>query len=322
MALRLTKRNRVVLARTVHPEYRQVVATYVQHQPVEITEAPYARTGQVDLGELEFLVTPDTAAVVVQSPNFFGTLEHVWRIVEVAHRKNALVIVTVTEPLSLAVAEPPTEADIVCGEAQSFGIPVSFGGPGLGFLATKEKFVRQMPGRLVGQTVDSEGRRGFTLTLATREQHIRRERATSNICTNQALCALSATIYLCLMGKGGLKTLAEHNLSKAHYAARQLLTIDGVTAPFSGPYFNEIVVKTRVDAGLLLAELRKEMILGGLHVEAFYPELRNHLLICLTETTQREAIDRMVGVCRRFEASSHLELPVTEDASPVVDRNH
>jgi glycine dehydrogenase subunit 1 len=319
MALRVSKRARVVLARTVHPEYRQVVETYVQHQGIEIVEAPYAGTGQVDAQGLESLVTPETAAVVIQSPNFFGTLERVATIAEIAHRKNALLVVTITEPLSLAIVKPPAEADIVCGEAQSFGVPVSYGGPYVGFLATKEKFIRQMPGRLVGETVDSEGRRGFTLTLATREQHIRREKATSNICTNQSLCALAVTIYLCLMGKKGLETLAEHNLAKAHYAARQLRTLQGVTTPFSGPFFNEFVVKTPISANHLLEKLRGEKIVGGLNLETFYPELKDHLLLCLTETVKREAIDRMVEVYRRFEREAQPESRLAGPASePVV----
>jgi glycine dehydrogenase subunit 1 len=178
-------------------------------------------------------------------------------------------------------------------------VRVAFGGPYLGFLTAKEKFLRQMPGRLVGQTVDTEGRRGFVLTLATREQHIRREKATSNICTNQSLCALAATIYLSLLGKNGLKRLAELNLGKAHYAARQLAAIPGVIMPFRAPHFNEFVIKPPCDAAELLADLQKAKIIGGLNLEPFYPELRNHLLVCVTETVSREAIDRTVEVFGR-----------------------
>jgi glycine dehydrogenase subunit 1 len=214
-----------------------------------------------------------------------------------------LLVVTIAEPLSLALVKPPLDADIVCGEAQSFGVPVAFGGPYVGFLTAKEAFLRQMPGRLVGQTVDTEGRRGFVLTLATREQHIRREKATSNICTNQSLCALAATIYLCLLGKKGLRMLAEQNLAKAHYAAQRLRTIPEVATPFTGPHFNEFAVRICGDAEQLLAELRKEKILGGLNLERFYPELRNHLLVCVTETVSKATIDRMVEVYRRFAAS-------------------
>jgi glycine dehydrogenase subunit 1 len=298
MGMRLTKRHRVVLARTLHPEYRQIVRTYVQNQDVELVEVPYTASGQIDPAQLESTVDAQTAAVVVQSPNFFGTLERIPEIASIAHRQGALLIVTVTEPLSLAIVKPPSEADIVCGEAQSFGVPVAFGGPYVGFLTTREKFLRQMPGRLVGQTVDTEGRRGFVLTLATREQHIRREKATSNICTNQSLCALAATIYLCLLGKAGLRQLAGQNLAKAHYAAAQLGAIPGVVTPFTGPRFNELVVKVPGDAECLLEDLRREKIIGGLHLGKLYPELANHLLLCCTELVSRAAIDRLVETCR------------------------
>lgn len=300
MALRVTRRRHVVLACTVHPEHRQVLATYVRHQGFELLEVPYTPSGQVDASRLESAVNSETAAVLIQSPNFFGTLERTGDIAEIAHRHGALLVASVTEPLSLALAKPPGDADIVCGEAQSFGVPVSFGGPYVGFLAAREKYLRQMPGRLVGQTLDTEGRRGFVLTLATREQHIRREKATSNICTNQSLCALAVTIYLSLLGRQGLRRLAEQNLAKAHYAARQLGTVAGIATPFSGPRFNEFVVRVPEAAEGLLEELLKERIIGGLHLERFYPELKNHLLVCVTETASKAAIDRMVNVYQRF----------------------
>ena len=242
-------------------------------------EVPYAASGQIDAAQLASPVDAQTAAVVVQSPNFFGALEHIPEIASIAHRQGALLIVAITEPLSLAVVKPPTEADIVCGEAQSFGVPVAFGGPYVGFLTTREKFLRQMPGRLVGQTVDTEGRRGFVLTLATREQHIRREKATSNICTNQSLCALAATIYLCLLGKTGLRQLAEQNLAKAHYAAGELRGVPGVATPFARPFFNEFVVKVPGDAERLLEACAARRLSAGCHLGEFYPELANHLLL-------------------------------------------
>lgn len=304
MALRITRRNRVVLARTLHPEYRQVLQAYVQHQGVELVEAPYASTGQLDTEQLEASLKTETAAVVIQSPNFFGTIECVREIAGIARRCGALLIVTITEPLSLAIVQPPVDADIVCGEAQSFGVPVAFGGPYVGFLGAKEQFIRQMPGRLIGQTQDTEGRRGFVLTLATREQHIRREKATSNICTNQSLCALAATIYLTLLGKKGLKALAEQNLSKAIYAAEAMRSATGTPRHFAGPHFNEFVVKTPGDANELLAALREEKIIGGLNLERFYPELKNHLLVCVTETVNRASIDRMAAVYARVAARS------------------
>ena len=309
MAMRVTQRHRVIMARTIHPEYRQIIRTYSQNQNVELAEVPYETSGQIGLSQLESAVDSHTAAVVVQSPNFFGVLERIPEIAAIAHRKGALLIVTINEPLSLAVVKPPTEADIVCGEAQSFGVPVSYGGPYVGFLTTREKFLRQTPGRLVGQTVDTEGRRGFVLTLATREQHIRREKATSNICTNQALFALAATIYLTLLGKTGLRQLAEQNLSKAHYAAQRLQGVPGFTRSFAAPHFNEFVIKVPGDAEHLLEDLRQEKIIGGLHLGEFYPELSNHLLLCTTELVSRAAIDRLVEVCRQFTAK-----PVTAEA--------
>ena len=321
MALRITRRSRVVLARTVHPEYREVLGTFVRHQNIQLVENPYAPSGQVDLAQLESQVSAETAAVVIQSPNFFGVLERAREIAEIAHRAGALLIVSIAEPLSLGLVAPPVDADIVCGEAQSFGVSVAFGGPFVGFLTAREKFVRQMPGRLVGQTVDTEGRRGFVLTLATREQHIRREKATSNICTNQSLCALAATIYLCLLGKDGLRRLAEHNLAKAHYAAQQLRSVPGAATPFSGPHFNEFVVKTPRNSQQVLAELREEKILGGLPLERFYPELKNHLLVCVTEMASRAALDRMVNTYRRLAANPEAGTAVGESQSAPVGQH-
>jgi glycine dehydrogenase subunit 1 len=296
MAMRLTRRERVVVARTLHPEYREVVRTYGHNLQTEIAEVPYEASGQISLPALEPLLDEKTAAVVVQSPNFFGSIENVPQLAGMAHRAGALLIVAVAEPLSLALVKPPSEADIVAGEAQSFGIPVAFGGPYAGFLATREKFVRQMPGRLVGQTTDGEGRRGFVLTLVTREQYIRREKATSNICTSQSLCALAATIYLCLLGKHGLRALAEQNLSKARYAAQKIAAAPGASVPFTAPYFNEFVAKIAGDAEELLAALRQEKIIGGLNLSRFYPELENHLLVCVTEMASKAALDRMAEV--------------------------
>lgn len=318
MALRITRRNRVISARTVHPEYRQVLETYVGQLGVDLNEIGYSDSGQLDLSKLESALKPETAAVVLQSPNFLGTLERTREIAEIVHRSGALLIVAIAEPLSLAIVKPPSDADIVCGEAQSFGVPVAFGGPYVGFLASKEQFLRQMPGRLVGQTQDAAGRRGFVLTLATREQHIRREKATSNICTNQSLCALAATIYLCLLGKKGLKALAEQNLAKAHYAAEQLRAVPGAAIPFSAPYFNEFVVRAPGNTEELLDTLREEKIIGGLELEKFYPELKNHLLVCVTETVSRVAIDRVVELYARVAARPRTRGRSAElDSAPV-----
>ncbi len=296
MAMRLTRRNRLVVARSLHPEYRQVLATYVRSLGTEMAEIAWSASGELDSEALRRAINSDTAGVIIQSPNFFGVIEQIEEAVQAAHASGALVIAVVTEPLSLALVKPPAGADIVCGEGQSFGVPVAFGGPYLGFLATREKFVRQMPGRLVGQTQDRHGQRGFVLTLATREQHIRREKATSNICTNQSLCALVATIYLCLLGKQGLKVLAEQNFAKAHYAAQRLASEGGASLPFSGRFFNEFVVRAPGRVEKILAELQEEKILGGLHLRRFYPELQDHLLVCVTETVRRRTLDRMVEI--------------------------
>src|ERR1700712_272913 len=222
MAVRVTGRNAAVVARTVHPEYREVLHTATQHQGIPATEVDYiAETGRVDLAALDAAITDDTACVLIQSPNFFGTIEDVAAIAEIAHKKGALLIVSIAEAISLGIVKAPSEADIVSLEAQSFGVPVGFGGPYCGVIACKEKFLRQMPGRLVGETKDKNGSRGYVLTLSTREQHIRREKATSNICTNQALVAMMVTIFLTVYGKG-LRELAEHNLAKAAYLRKAL----------------------------------------------------------------------------------------------------
>ncbi len=286
MAVRITGRSKALVARSVHPEYRQVLATYTRHQSIEVRELEYDRkTGAL----AEFSATDDVAAVVVQSPNFFGVVEDVERAAEIAHARGALLIVVITEPVSLGLLRPPATADIVAMETQGFGIPSSYGGPYAGVIATREKFVRQMPGRLVGQTTDARGRRGFCLTLATREQHIRREKATSNICTNQALFALMATIFMTVYGKEGLRELARHNLAKAHYAASRL------KRKFSGPFFNEFVVDAGSGrAAKKLQALREKKILGGVELGKFYPELADALLVCATEMHTREQMDELV----------------------------
>src|SRR6266849_9920093 len=246
MAVRLTGRNSALVAKSVHPEYREVIATYTQHQGIPITEFGYLENGRVDLADLEKKITEDTACVLIQSPNFFGTIEDVAAIADVAHKKGALLAVAISEALSLGIVKPPVEADIVAMESQSFGVPLGFGGPYAGVLATKEKFVRQIPGRLVGETRDKDGKRGFVLTLSTREQHILREKATSNICTNQALCALAATVHLTLLGKEGLREMAEQNLAKATYATQEFNKKAKVLFP-GAPRFNEFVVQTSED---------------------------------------------------------------------------
>jgi glycine dehydrogenase subunit 1 len=298
MAVRVTGRHKAVVAKTVHPEYREVLATYAKHQGLPSTLVDYdAKTGRIDLAQLEEQVTEETAAVLVQSPNFFGIIEDIPAIAEIAHAKGALLIVSIAEAVSLGVVRPPVEADIVSMEAQSFGVALSYGGPFCGVIAAKEKYLRQMPGRLVGQTVDSNGYRGFVLTLSTREQHIRREKATSNICTNQALVALMATIFLTVYGKEGIRELAEHNLAKAEYAAETLAAQAGAKLLFTGaPRFHEFVLGTVESPSVWNQRLLDERIIGGLDLSKWYPELGNATLWCATELITREQIDTAAKV--------------------------
>ncbi|MBS1829929.1 MAG: aminomethyl-transferring glycine dehydrogenase subunit GcvPA [Acidobacteria bacterium] len=289
MAMRVTGRHKVLVARTVHPEYREVLATYSKYQGVPVEEVAYdAASGKLDLDDLAAKLDTQTAAIIIQSPNFFGCLEDTAKIAALAHAKGALLVFSFTEAVSLGLLEPPRDADIVVGELQSFAHPPSYGGPYAGIIATKEKFMRQLPGRLVGETKDANGNRAFCLTLSTREQHIRREKATSNICTNQALIALMATVYLSVYGKEGLRELALQNLSKAHYLA------DGLPLRFSGAFFNEFVVKADSPEAVNDA-LLKEKIVGGLPLGKYYPELSGCLLLCATEMSKREHMDKVKG---------------------------
>ena len=292
MAMRVTGRDRILVSRTVHPEYREVLLTYAQHQGMPVAEFDYVRdSGTVDVGDLESKIDGETAAVIIQSPNFFGVVENVRHAAEVAHKHGALLIFVFAEAVSLGLLEPPREADIVAGELQSFAISPVYGGPFAGIIATKEKFMRQMPGRLVGETKDSRGNRAFCLTLATREQHIRREKATSNICTNQALIALMATVFMTVYGKEGLRELAEQNLAKAHYLGSKM------KLRFSGPYFNEFVASTNGRTPEQINDaLLKRKIIGGLPLKKFYPELENSMLCCATEMTRRDQMDAVAEV--------------------------
>jgi glycine dehydrogenase subunit 1 len=287
-----------VVASTVHPEYREVLETYTKHQGLPSTLVGYdQKSGCVDLSALAAAITEETAAVLVQSPNFFGVIEDIPAIAEIAHAKGALLVVSIAEAISLGIVRPPVEADIVSLEAQSFGVALSYGGPFCGVLAAKEQFVRQMPGRLVGQTVDGSGYRGYVLTLSTREQHIRREKATSNICTNQALVALMATIFLSVYGKEGIRELAEHNLAKASYAAKTLSVQSGAKLLFAGaPRFNEFVLQTEESPAQWSQRLLDAKIAGGIDLSRWYPELRNCTLWCATEIITRAQIDAAAKV--------------------------
>jgi glycine dehydrogenase subunit 1 len=298
MAMRITRREKTVVASTVHPEYREVMATYSLNQQLPITTVGYDQeTGRIDLAALEASITPETAAVLVQSPNFFGIIEDIPSIAAITHAKGALLIVSIAEAISLGVVQPPVEADIVSLEAQSFGVALSYGGPYCGVIATKDQYVRQLPGRLVGQTVDSNGNRGFVLTLATREQHIRREKATSNICSNEELVALMATIFLSVYGKEGIRELAEQNLAKADYAAKTLADQPGAKLLFTGaPSFNEFVLHTSEDPAPWQQRLLDNKIVGGIDLSRWYPELKNATLWCATEMITRKQIDSAANV--------------------------
>jgi glycine dehydrogenase subunit 1 len=294
MAHRVTRRNGFIVADTVHPQYREVIASYTKNLGLTIDVAGHSESGTLDTKSLGIDAT--TAALVVQSPNFFGAIEELQKLADVAHEAGALLIVAVTEPMSFGVLKPPGAcgADIVAGETQSFGIPLSYGGPYCGMFATLDKHVRQMPGRLVGEAYDDEGRRGYVLTLSTREQHIRREKATSNICTNQGLFALMATIYLATMGKRGVQEVAAQNLQKAHYAALAINKLDGYSLQFSAPFFNEFVVQTGRPAEEINKLLLEHRIVGGITLDQYYPGMRNSLLVCVTETMPKDSIDRLV----------------------------
>jgi glycine dehydrogenase subunit 1 len=299
MAERLTGRTRVLVARSVHPEYREVLKTYAKNSGLHVEEIAYTAAGTLDEKALKAAIGQDVCAVVAQSPNFFGVIESPAALAQITQPVGAMLVVAIAEGVSLGAVKPPTEADIVAMEAQSFGLAPSYGGPYAGVVASKEKYVRQMPGRLAGQTTDHDGRRGFVLTLATREQHIRREKATSNICTNQALCALAATVHLTLLGKEGLRQQAEQNVSKAHFALGELEKIPGVKRTFSGAFFNEFAVELPKAVKLVNAELVREKIVGPFVLGSAYPELTKNALVCVTETTSRAEIERFVGAVRK-----------------------
>jgi glycine dehydrogenase subunit 1 len=296
MAQRVTRRNKIVVAESVHPEYREVARTYTQHGDADIVTVGFDQTS----GRLNDVSALDenTAALVVQSPNFFGCIEDLSALASAAHAVGALFVVVVTEALSLGLLKPPGAcgADIVVGEGQSFGIPMGFGGPHVGLFATQERFVRQMPGRLCGVAYDKNGNRGFVLTLSTREQHIRREKATSNICTNQGLIALAATIYMETMGKKGLQEVAMQNAQKAAYAAKQIASIEGFSLPFSAPRFNEFVVRAPRQADDVLNELRTgKGLIAGLALSKYYGDRPNDILVCVTETNSKQQIDELAA---------------------------
>jgi len=294
MAQRIQGRKKILISRVVHPESQAVTRTYTHPLNLTLETIPYSADGTTDLKAMEKAVNEEVSAIVLQQPNFFGSLEDVEKAAAIAHARGALFIVAIQEPLSLALLKPPGElgADIAVGEGQSFGNGLNFGGPYLGFFATKESYLRAMPGRLVGETLDRDGRRGFVLAVATREQHIRRERATSNICTNQALCALAALVYMATFGKQGLREVAETNLSKAEYAKKRLGSVGSLR--FSAPTFNEFVLTLPAEPAAALSRLRQEGIIGGLALKRFFPEMSGEILVCVTERNSRNDVDLFV----------------------------
>ena len=296
MAIRLTRRKRVLLSRALSPRYRETIATYCLYLGLELIEIDYTEDGQTDLNDLNAKLDDQTAAVVVGYPNYFGSIEDVSSLAEKASAAGAKMVTAVAEPVSLGLLKPPGElgADIVVGDGQSFGLPLAFGGPYVGFFAVRQKDVRAMPGRLVGETTDLDGQRGFVLTLSTREQHIRREKATSNICSNQGLCALVATIFMSLLGKQGLREMAEQNLAKATYARQELAKLEGFQDRFTGPVFNEFVLRSEAPVDEVLKQLETKGILGGIALGNDYPELDDCILVCVTEQNQRAEIEALV----------------------------
>ena len=297
MAVHATGRNRVVTAVSVHPEYRQALATYLANLGIELVTLD-ASDGVVSMDELAAEVNNQTACVLIQHPNFFGCLEEVEQAAEIAHRHKALLVVSV-DPISLGILKRPGDygADIVVAEGQSLGNPMSFGGPYLGIMACREQFLRRMPGRLVGQTVDRRGNRCWVLTLQTREQHIRREKATSNICTNQGLLALRATVYLSLMGPTGMRDAANLCLQKSRYAAERLSAVPTISLAFTHPTFKEFVVRAK-DCSIneLLERAGEENIFAGVPLGPWYPQLDDCLLVAVTEKRTKSEIDRLAMV--------------------------
>ena len=300
MANRLNNKPKVLVPRSLHPQYRQTIRTYCRNLGLKLEEVGFDDKGEMKLSDLEAGFDDQTSAVVCQSPNFFGQVEDLKTIAERAHAKGALFIVVVAEALSLGILEAPGKlgADIVTGEGQSFGLPLGFGGPYLGFMACNKEFLRQFPGRIAGQTKDIEGRRGFVLTLSTREQHIRREKATSNICTNQALCALRATIFLETLGYDGLREMACQNIHKTRYAQSEFGKVKGLKVKFAGRPFNEFVLEFAKPWATVDAALRKKGIIGGLGLAADYPELPDCALVCVTEMHRKEDIDRLAAALK------------------------
>lgn len=302
MACAITGRNEILVSRTVHPHWRDVLVTYARDRDITIRTVDY-EAGVTSMDVLGKQVDAKTAAVICQSPNFFGCIEDLRQVAGIAQKQGALFIAAVN-PISLGVLETPGSfnADIVVGEGQAMGLPVSFGGPYIGFLATRDKWLRRTPGRIVGQTVDAEGTRGFVLTIQAREQHIRREKATSNICSNEALCSLAVAVYLSALGRRGIRQVAELCLQKAHFAQKTILGVPGFQPVFSQPFFNEFVVRCPLPPAELNAKLREAGVVAGLDLGKYYPELEGCLLTAVTEKRTREEIELLAGMLKEVSA--------------------
>ena len=291
-----SSRRRVLVSRALHPQYRAVLATYLRNlTDVSLEEIPFDGSGATDIDQVARQLNERTMCVLVGYPNFFGVIENLTPLHELCQRAGAQLITATTEPLAFGVLKPPGAfgVDIAVGEGQSLGVPMALGGPGFGFFATQRKFMRNLPGRLVGETVDGEGRRGYVLTLATREQHIRREKATSNICTSQTLCTTAATVYMAFMGKTGMRRLAEVNVALAHEAFQRLIQYSKVEGCFTTPFFNEFVVRGK-QLDEIMRRCAERRIMPGISLTKWYPELPDCLLVCVTEMNDREGIDRLV----------------------------
>ncbi len=306
MAMGVTKRKKLLVSQSVHPEYLQVLKTYIQDPEISLVEVPWTKDGTVDRAFIQKHLQEDLAGVLVGYPNFFGIVEDFSDLSEDLHKVGAVLVTSTQEPIALGLFKSPGEmgADIAVSEGQSFGLAPSFGGPGLGFFATRDKFVRAIPGRLVGETVDTEGQRGFVLTLATREQHIRREKASSNICTNVALCALAATITMTLLGKSGYQRISQINLDRAQYLRNKLSASSKVDVLFAAPSFNEFVIRPKQkSADDFLKALKQKEILGGLALKKFFPQnkdLENAILVTVTEVNSVAELDAYVKACEEL----------------------
>jgi len=294
LATKLTKRKKILVADTVHPEYREVITTLLRPSGTEIVLVPHTESGTIDREFLKAACNKEAAGFIAGYPNFFGVVDSLPELADIAHSSGGLFITSTPEPISMGLIEAPGKlgADIVCAEGQSFGCGLNFGGPYLGIFAAKDKYLRSMPGRIVGETVDTDGKRGYVLTFATREQHIRREKATSNICSNEALCATTAAVYLAMLGKEGLKKLAELNFNKAEYA-KSVMRGASCVMRFSGPTFNEFVVTLKRPAEEATHALAKKNIFAGVPLSKWYPQYKNELLVCVTELNSKEEIDTL-----------------------------